>query len=136
MEDFFAIKDEIIQLFYDYTHDESLRIKLERFFMRLLSDQEGDFKKGTLEKKADRQLLSSIGIDLKSKAVPIEHYIKIFKKLKLMIRKFLRGCYSQLPLMKKILSIVLQRRKQQTSIMFLFAPLRILISISMRENSV
>jgi pseudouridine-5'-phosphate glycosidase len=44
MKDFSAIKEKIVQLFYDHTHDQFLKTKLEKFFTRLLSDREGDLE--------------------------------------------------------------------------------------------
>jgi hypothetical protein len=80
MEDvLILIKNFIVTNLASVTNDSILLDKVNSFLQKLIDYEEGAIKKNDLHIKASRQLLCSIGIDIKYKAVPTEFYLQIFK---------------------------------------------------------
>jgi len=65
----------------DKHSEETYLDNLKIFLERLIDEKEGQIIKDEYKIKAGRQLLCSIGIDILHKAVPLTHYLKIFKKI-------------------------------------------------------
>jgi hypothetical protein len=76
------IKEFIVAEIEQYD-PSSLPGDLDAFLQRLIEPWEGDIEKGEIELKAGRQLLCSIGIDIRHGIVPPVHYRRIFQSIRL-----------------------------------------------------
>ena len=73
------IKDYVLAEIAKIETDAIFLSELDIYLNRMIDSQEGVIVKGDLQLKAGRQLLCSIGIDIKSGLVPADHYLLIFK---------------------------------------------------------
>lgn len=77
------IKDFIISQITAFDPEPSFRNSLDKFLQRLIQPREGTINKDPNAIKAGRQLLCNIGIDIKHMIVPPEHYLTIFKLVRM-----------------------------------------------------
>ncbi len=73
------IKDYVLAEIGKIETDVSFLSELDTYLERMIAPVEGALNKGNFQLKAGRQLLCSIGIDIKSGLVPADHYLLIFK---------------------------------------------------------
>jgi hypothetical protein len=80
--DLHQIKSFIVRHIGKLDKDGAFMDYLDKFLQRLIDPIErGKVEKDPMQIKAGRQLLCSIGIDIKSKLVPLKRYHEIFKKI-------------------------------------------------------